>query len=120
MGVVIAVLAAGGIIGFQIDSSNRQTDYVVGSDDASRVELDVTLQRVDVTGRELDLRIIPVHRMGYRYRLHVRTLPGSSRHGLPAPQENHPSIWVLLAVRKNLRRSISASPANTNAESGSN
>ncbi|MEV6608645.1 DUF4436 family protein [Kutzneria sp. NPDC051319] len=60
VGVVIAVLAAGGVIGFQIDSSNRQTDYVVGSDDANRVELDVTLQRVDVTGRELDLRIIPV------------------------------------------------------------
>ncbi|GAA3436472.1 DUF4436 family protein [Kutzneria kofuensis] len=60
VGVVIAVLAAGGIVGFQIDTGSRKIDYVVGSEDGNRVELDVTLQRVDVTARELDLRIIPV------------------------------------------------------------
>jgi hypothetical protein len=60
VGVVIAVLATGGIVGFRIDTGTRKVDYIVGSDDPNRVELDVTLQRVDVTGRELDLRIIPI------------------------------------------------------------
>jgi hypothetical protein len=60
VGVVIAVLAAGGIVGFRIDTGSRRSDYIGGSEDPNRVELDVTLQRVDVTGRELDLRIVPV------------------------------------------------------------
>jgi hypothetical protein len=59
VGVVIAVLAAGGIVGYRTDTWTRKIDYVVGDDDPNRVELDVTLQRVDVTSRELDLRVIP-------------------------------------------------------------
>ena len=59
VGVVIAVLAAGGIVGYRTDTWTRKIDYVVGDDNPNRVELDVTLQRVDVTARELDLRIIP-------------------------------------------------------------
>jgi hypothetical protein len=60
VGVVIAVLAAGGIVGFRIDTGTRKLDYITGSNDPDRVELDVTLQRVDVTGREFDLRVIPI------------------------------------------------------------
>lgn len=60
MGVVIAVLVTGGVIGYRLDTGNRTTEYLVGGDDRDRVELDVTLQRVDVTARELDLRILPV------------------------------------------------------------
>lgn len=58
--MAIVVLAAGGIIGFRIDSGTRKLDYITGSNDPNRVELDVTLQRVDVTGRELDLRVVPI------------------------------------------------------------
>jgi hypothetical protein len=60
VGVVIAALVTGGVIGYLLDTGNRDTDYIVGSDNNNRVELDVTLQRVDVTARELDLRVLPV------------------------------------------------------------
>ncbi len=58
--MAIAVLATGGIIAFRLDTGTRKLDYIAGSNDPNRVELDVTLQRVDVTGRELDLRIVPI------------------------------------------------------------
>jgi hypothetical protein len=60
VGLVIVVLAASGIVGFRIDTGTRKLDYLGGSEEANRVELDVTLQRVDVTGRELNLRVIPI------------------------------------------------------------
>jgi hypothetical protein len=58
--MVIVLLAASGIVGFRIDTGTRRGDYVGGSEEANRVELDVTLQRVDPTGRELNLRVVPV------------------------------------------------------------
>jgi hypothetical protein len=60
VGVVIAVLATAGVVGYRTDARRGTNEYVVGSEDPNRVELDVTLQRVDVTARELDLRIIPI------------------------------------------------------------
>jgi len=62
VGVVIVVLATGGIVGYRTDAQRGTVEYVAGSDDPNRVELDVTLQRVDVTARELDLRVIPLLR----------------------------------------------------------
>ncbi|MFI9383610.1 DUF4436 family protein [Kutzneria sp. NPDC052558] len=60
VGVVIAVLATAGIVGYRTDAQRGTDEYTAGSDDVNRVELDVTLQRVDVTARELDLRVIPL------------------------------------------------------------
>ncbi|MFC0434052.1 DUF4436 family protein [Kutzneria buriramensis] len=74
VGVVIAVLATAGVIGYRTDARRGLNEYTVGSDDPNRVELDITLQRVDVTARELDLRIIPV--------LHGNLAAGGA--GLPA------------------------------------
>ena len=60
VGVVIAVLATAGVVGYRTDTQRGTVEYVAGSEDPNRVELDVTLQRVDVTARELDLRVIPL------------------------------------------------------------
>ncbi len=60
VGLVIAVLTTAGIIGYRTDAQRGTTDYTAGSEDPNRVELDVTLQRVDTTARELDLRVIPL------------------------------------------------------------
>ncbi|QUQ66527.1 DUF4436 family protein [Kutzneria sp. CA-103260] len=62
VGLVIAVLTTSGIIGYRTDAQRGTAEYVAGSDDPNRVELDVTLQRVDTAARELDLRVIPLLR----------------------------------------------------------
>ena len=55
--VVIAALVGGGVGGYHLERGARQVDYLFGDERPDRIELDVTLQRVDVVARELDLRL---------------------------------------------------------------